>query len=1019
MKAGYVLSIAPFGRTLKEPSTRNWRIRLLFLLGLMLGIVTPAILPPAAQAAPRALPQPRQRTGARRAPFQFEANQGQMSMDGDFLARGPDYGVALAATTATMTLWKHATPPEAARQSADGSTPRAGKLRRLPRFRSQPGQRQAQPEASTLRLHLEGADPRSHGVGVEQLPGRVNYARATGQQLSFTNIPTFAQVRYTSIYPGIDVVYYGNDRLQLEYDFVVAPGADPNAIALRFEGADALELDRQGSLVLQTAMGELRQPRPTIYQEGSGARQPVAGDFVLRDGNLVGFQVGSYDVTRPLIIDPVLVYSTYLGGSGYPYSGDKDVGYDIAADAAGNAYVTGATNSNGQWHADAYVIKFDPTGSRVLYTTYLDGNGWDDAGAGIAVDAAGNAYVAGALENLGTFVAKLSTTGAPLYFKYFGGDPGYSLDYGADIAVDGSGNAYVTGGHYDLLGPFPATPGAFQTISQGDTDAFVAKLNPQGAFVYATLLGGNDTDDGFGIAVDSGGNAYVTGGTDSHPSSAYCPGCIPFPTTSGAFQRLSGGDRDVFITKVNPTGSALAYSTYLGGSGAEEANAIALDATGNAYVAGLTMAIGTNNFPTVNAFKSTYSGGLTDSFYAKLNAAGSALVYSSYLSGHLGAQAGDGAYGIAVDTAGNAYVTGDTTSVPDGAIWTGSPGFPVVSALQPDLAGSSDAFLAKVAPSGKTLVYSTYVGGMYSDSGYGIALDRQGAVYLTGLTMSEDFPTTSGAYQPAYGGGNCDIWSCADTFVMKLAASAPMPVDDRSHDVRYDGWSGGVNLSALGQGYRAASAAGQSLSYFTAVATSVSLITYYGPDQGMAQVFIDGVDKGTLDLYWPGSEYRAVQEYSGLSSARHTILVKVLGQKSVLSSGTQVRVDGFKVGTATIDDNHPAVRYGSWPGTTNTSALGRGYHYAAAAGHYALFKVAGTQFTWITARGPAYGQAQVIVDGVAVGTLDLYSSTQQWQARQVVGGLVNKAHTVQIKVLGTRNPASTGNTIVFDGFSVP
>jgi hypothetical protein len=439
--------------------------------------------------------------------------------------------------------------------------------------------------------------------------------------------------------------------------------------------------------------------------------------------------------------------------------------------------VTGATNSTGHWHADAYIVKFDPTGATLVYETYLDGDGWDDKGAGIAVDDAGNAYVTGALENLGAFVAKLDANGVPLYFVYFGGEPGFSIDFGADIAVDLAGNAYVTGAHW-LLGPFPTTPGAFQTeFGGGNVDAFVVKLDGGGAFVYATFLGGSLTEEGYGIAVDATGHAYVTGMTDSRPPDPdYCPDCTPFPTTAGSFQPEWNGWTDAFIAKLSADGSALVYSTHLGGFAADEARAIALDAWGNAYVTGMTASFSDNNFPTANAFKETYSGGQSDSFYAKLNADGSALIYSSYLSGHLGWGAGDAGNAIAVDSAGHAYVTGSTVSLPD------SPellGFPVVDPLQPALAGAADAFITKIGPTGAMLVYSTYLGGSYSDYGYGIALDALGAVYVTGLTGSDDLPTTSEAFQLTYGGGDCNIGYCADAFVVKIsefsATQSPMP----------------------------------------------------------------------------------------------------------------------------------------------------------------------------------------------------------------------------------------------------
>jgi len=753
------------------PRTRSFRILVCVALILSLLTFNAAVSPgltsvTVATAAPLSFDTAtRARVNATygRLPLYFEANQGQTDPQVKFLARGGGQTLFLTPTEAVLVLTK-ANPPAQGPQRTLISPVAA---------------RRAGTQA-VVRMAFVGASPQPRIAGQKELAGKVNYFLGNDPAKWRTNVPIYAAVRYEGLYPGIDLVYYGNNR-QLEYDLVVAPGADPSQIALTFEGADRLEIDANGDLVLHTAVGTIHQRRPIVYQQTNGIRSEVAGAYVLRGGNDIGFQVAAFDGSRPLIIDPVLAYSTLLGGSGW------DAGYDIVVDAGGNAYVTGFAGStdfpttpgafqtallSGPYYS-AFVTKLNPTGSGLVYSTYLGGSG-GEAGHAIAVDAAGHAYVTGATGSpdfpttLGAFqtvfssghyynafVTKLNPNGSGLiYSTYLGGS---GDDAGFRITVDAAGNAYVTGtsGSTD----FPTTLGAFQTAHSPFNprceqlsicfDAFVTKLNPIGsALVYSTYLGGSELEMGNAIAVDAAGSAYVTGYTYS----------MDFPTTPGAFHPTPGVVADAFVTKLNLDGSGLAYSTYLGGSGGDAGYAIAVDAGGNAYVTGST---GSVNFPTTpGAFQPVHGSyywflWLTlhpdpnlcpnpntclpaDAFITKLNPAGSALVYSTYLGG----KDSDGGSSIAIDAEGNVHVTGGTASL----------NFPTtVDAFQHMLPGCcGSAFVAKINPSYPGvlgLLYSTYLGGTYSDSSSGIAVDMGGNAYVVGTTSSSDFPTTPGAFQ--------------------------------------------------------------------------------------------------------------------------------------------------------------------------------------------------------------------------------------------------------------------------------
>ncbi len=670
-------------------------------------------------------------------PLSFEANQGQADARVKFLLHSSGYTLFLTSDEAVFSSRS---------DKAKDVTSRAGRLLR-------PGP--AGPVTkSALRMKLVNANPAAKVTGADPLPGRSNYFIGNDPKKWHSNVPTYAKVKYERIYSGVDLVYYGNQG-QLEYDFVVSPGADPRRIQFDVRGAKHISRDRHGNLVLQTAAGEVRWRKPTVYQETSGARRVIAAHYDIKHKNRVGFEIADYDLQSPLFIDP-LVYSTYLGGS------DLDVGGGIAVDRSGNAYVTGYTFSTdfptvnpvqpengGGGYSDAFVAKLNPSGSALVYSTYLGGNNYDQ-GVGIAVDASGNAYVTGytistdfptmnpvqptyAGGQSDAFVAKLNASGSALvYSTYLGGS---GDDDGLGIAVDSSGNAYITG--QTSSDDFP-TKNPLQPTSAGGMggDAFVTKLNTSGsALVYSTYLGGSDDDGGFGIAVDGLGNAYVTGGTAS----------TDFPTKN-PLQPANAGDNglpipawDAFVAKLNASGSALVYSTYLGGSGDDQGFGIAVDGLGNAYLTGHTKS---TNFPTMNPLQAS-NGGNYDAFVAKLNPSGSALVYSTYLGG----SGLDQGFGIAVDGLGDAYVTGQTTSAD----------FPTMNPVQAANAGGDyDAFVTKLNASGSALVYSTYLGGSSDDQGFGITTDSSGNAYVAGKTNSTNFPTMNPLQASA--GGSYDAF---------------------------------------------------------------------------------------------------------------------------------------------------------------------------------------------------------------------------------------------------------------------
>ncbi len=700
-------------------------------------------------------------------PLSFEPNHGQIDSQVKFFARGAGYTLFLTPTEAVFSLQHNHARPGASQDLADA-------VLNAP-----------QPEhqtTSVLRVQLVNADRNATVIGLNELPGRTNYFRGNDPSKWTTNVETFAKVRYTNVLKGIDLVYYGNQG-QLEYDFVVSPGADSRLINLKFSGARNLHVDKQtGDLVLRAGKEEIRFRKPVAYQNDAGdSKHLVAADYIVESNNRVEFALGEYDRSKPLVIDPTLSYSTYLGGS------SNDYGTAITVDSTGNAYVTGYTNSvnfpttSGAYQTacgggcsgttvDAFVSKIDPTGSFLVYSTYLGGTA-NDYGNGITLDASGNAFIvgqtfstnfpttAGAFQTKcspdncasgDVFVTELDSTGSHLmYSTYLGGT---GKNQGNAIVLDSTGNAYITGWTQSIT--FPVTSGAFQTTCKcSQSVAFATKLNTRGSgLVYSTYLGGTNGDVGYGIALDSSNNAYLTGYTQS----------FDFPTTPGAYQSSLGANRAAWITKLNTTGTALVYSTYVGGTTSVTTpceacgTAIAVNASGNAYICGLTAE---SNFPiTPGAYQTTFMGPTNghDAFLTKMNPTGTGLVFSTYLGGN-----GDtGSTGIAIDQSGNIWLKGQTKS----AVFPVTPG-----AFQTVLGGAFDAFVSEIDPTGSQLLYSTYLGGSGTEYGGAtavLALDNQNPpnVYVTGYTNSTNFPVIAGSLQTHNGGQN-------DAFVSKFSPS--------------------------------------------------------------------------------------------------------------------------------------------------------------------------------------------------------------------------------------------------------
>jgi hypothetical protein len=770
-----------------------------------------------------------------RMPLYFIENQGQLDEEVAFYVQGSDKSLHFSPTGITFIL----------------------------------GKGKANPECERWILKLDFVDANSvKPRGDEKHEARFSYFKGKQEDWK-TGIPTFSKIVYEDLWPGIDLVYSGTVN-KLKYEFVVAPGADPKNIRLAYQGATDVSLAETGELAVKTPLGGFQDDKPFAYQDVDGQRVEVVASYALEDQRSekvfnYGFELGTYDPSKTLILDPaVLVYSGYVGGVG------NDEGYDIAVDQLGCAYVTGYTEAletsfpvvtgpdlNHNGGADAFVAKINPEGTGYIYCGYIGGAELDE-GHGIAVDADGCAYVTGITESDETtfpvlggldqthngledaFVAKVNAAGTALeYCGYIGGD---DYENGSGIAVDADKRAYVTGETRTDNGTFSTITGPDITHN-GSADAFVARINAAGtAMDYCGYIGGLWTERGYGIAVDKDQRAYVTGFTYSSENQGFPVVVGPDLTHNGGFYEY-----DVFVARINSAGTALEYCGYIGGSQHDAGEDIAVDEDGCAYVTGWTGSLEAQGFPVTVGPDLTHNG-FYDAFVAKVNSAGTGLDYCGYIGGY----GGDYGNGIALDEDKNVYVAGTTSSPQDYFPETGGP----------DLSfnGGEDGFVVKVNAAGDALDYCGYIGGYHQDGARGIAVDEDGNAYVTGDTRSGD-PTF-----PVIGGPDVTFNYTVDGFVAKVVVADTLQAD--TYTLSEQGGTVNFSLNAsvgnAGRNYLLlCGISGTDPGYplpggtatlplnwdvFTDVVLSLSNTAFFSDFIGT----LDGTGQGTAQLNWPG-----------------------------------------------------------------------------------------------------------------------------------------------------------------------
>ena len=610
---------------------------------------------------------------------------------------------------------------------------------------------------------LIGNNTEVNTQGKQKQSGYYNYLIGNDPSKHASYVGLYKEALVKQVYEGIDMRYYF-DKGSLRYDYLVHPGADPSQIKFNLEGSDKNYLNEKGELVFTTCFGEVKNTELYCYQQKD--KKQVSSKFI-KNAEGYSFELGQYNKNEIFIIDP-LIYSTYIGGS------SNDAAIEIKVDNSNNAYITGGTGSSnynitlGSFQitkngasssSDAFVTKLNSTGSTLIFSTFLGGNN-GDGGSSLSIDNLDFLYITGittsndfpvtasafqttistggGLNDRDIFITKLNSTGSALiYSTYLGGS---NDDYSVSIATNFEGETFITG--MTNSNNFDVTPGAFQTSFSSPLtpirDAFITKIDSTGsALIYSTYIGGSNVEETYSIALDSSNNAYITGITLS----------ADFDITLGAFQATLNGNSDLFVCKLNSTGTALIYSTLIGGSGDERGQSIVLDKSNNAYITGFSSS---NDYDiTTGAYQTTFGGGMYDAVVSKINSLGSSLIYSTYFGGNLE----EFGYSIKIDTSENAYITGQTNSNNFGV---------TIGAHQTNLTGGYDAFVSKLNNLGSTLIYSTYLGGSNNDNSLSITIDGTESVYIAGYTFSLNFITSLGAFQTNFGGGT------GDAFITKL-----------------------------------------------------------------------------------------------------------------------------------------------------------------------------------------------------------------------------------------------------------
>ena len=944
-------------------------------------------------AAPRA-PEPRHPALAAdygRVPLSFEENRGQAAAKVRFVSRGDGYSLLLSKTEAVLALRR------TTNSAGQPSIPAASGHRPKPAHVS--------PMVDIIRMQLVGANRHVQVRGADKLLGTANYFIGNDPLKWHTSVPTYQKINYRDIYPGIDLIYYGNQR-QLEYDYVVAPGADPNQIRIHFQGSEKLSIEQSGDLSVVTHDGgEIVFKAPVIYQMIDGKRHEIVGGFTLRANNSIGFSHAEYDHSAPLVLDPTLSYSTFLGNGDY--------GTAIAVDSSGNAYVTGTTpvgfpttpgafqasSTGGPLSDPIFVTKINPAGTALVYSTLLGGSATAyDYPMSITVDSAGDAYVAGiaystnfpttsgAFQTVNKggpnqvangFVTKLNPSGTALVYSTYLGGSGVAADAGSgflatptggdgcsSIAIDSSGNAVVAGQAWST--DFPVANGAFQATNRGGSaglpTGFVSKLNANGSsLIYSTYLGGSQGDGVSGVALDPSGDAYAAGGTLS----------TDFPVTSGAYQSTNraaaNGFTNAFLTKLNPAGSALLYSTYIGGSGnpggppqsnnGDIALSTAVDSAGNAYLFGITLSgdfpVTSGAFQTANKAFATNAG--PNFFATKIDTVQNKLIYSTYVGGST-ADLSQGSSGMSVDGLGDLYFTGSTLDTD----------YPVTpNALQPANKCAShllsNVVLTELNPAGTSLVYSTYFGGSgysftnnpisayFCDIGYGLAIDSLGGAYLAGMAASPDFPISTGAYQSQKTGE-------MSAYIAKLVLGSPGTTIPTSTKI-----VASVNPQTVGA----------QVTFTATVSPASGNLT----PTGTVTFSVDGGASTSESLNASG---QAAYVTSSLTVGSHTIAASYSGDSNHSASSGTV--------TETINGNATAASIAVVSGSGQTTSYGSAFANPLlviakdssgnpVAGAVILSSGAGLSFSSPSAITGTNGQASVTASATASGTLTATAST--------------------------------------------